>query len=214
MNPTPLQQQPQNHQHQQTQADPEQNNAPETRTAKKLCCDNFADIAEETTRESGQNGSHLSTHHLTNHQSTENALLINPVGDNNQICMIIDSVNTTITINSSLTYLPRTAHARPGDTQTASISMHRPQHPEPNRNRVEESQDMENMKLCISTLSIIRSRASTPTPKLTYSQVTAQGKKYNQMDIDQIEQWTSGPLKSEGSNPGNTSISSCGTMTG
>ncbi|CAG8822757.1 17975_t:CDS:2, partial [Gigaspora rosea] len=102
-----------------------------------------------------------------------------------------------------------TAHARPGDTQTASISMHRPQHPEPNRNRVEESQDMENMKLCISTLSIIRSRASTPTPKLTYSQVTAQGKKYNQMDIDQIEQWTSGPLKSEGSNPGNTSISSC-----
>ncbi|CAG8799351.1 2279_t:CDS:2, partial [Gigaspora rosea] len=120
---------PQNYQHQQTQADPEQNDASETRTAKKLRCDNSANIAEETMRESGQNGSPLSTHHLTNHLSTENA---------------------------------------------------------PSINLGWESQNMENMELCISTPSTIRSRASTPTPKPTYSQVTARGRKYNQMDIDQM----------------------------
>ncbi|CAG8517307.1 1271_t:CDS:2, partial [Gigaspora rosea] len=166
MNPTPLQQQPQNYQHQQTQADPEQNDASETRTTKKLRCDNFADIAEETTRE-------------------KNAPSINPVGDNNQICTIIDSVNTTTTINSSPTYLPSTETSSnlnvqephmqdPVIPQTASISMHSPQHPEPDGNRVEESQDMENMELCISTPSTIRSRAN------------------------QIEQWTSGATKIRG----------------
>ncbi|RIB27267.1 hypothetical protein C2G38_2160959 [Gigaspora rosea] len=49
-----------------------------------------------------------------------------------------------------------------------TTNMHNPQHPD--GNTVEGLQDMKNMKLCISTPSTIRSRASTPTPKPTYSQ--------------------------------------------
>ncbi|CAG8821777.1 15280_t:CDS:2, partial [Gigaspora rosea] len=129
----------------------------------------FASTIEETTQESGHN-------------------------DNNQICTIINSVNTTITINSSPTYLPGTETTANLNMQDPTYSpdmepssnlnmqdlylpdlevpqttnMHNPQHPD--GNTVEGLQDMKNMKLCISTPSTIRSRASTPTPKPTYSQ--------------------------------------------
>ncbi|CAG8596462.1 16561_t:CDS:2, partial [Gigaspora rosea] len=58
------------------------------------------------------------------------------------------------------------APARPGDTPNCQYAL--PQHPD--WNRVKESQDMENIELCISTPSTIRSCAN----------------------IDEIEQWTRG----------------------
>ncbi|CAG8580924.1 12913_t:CDS:2 [Gigaspora rosea] len=137
----------------------------------------------KTTQESRHNGSSPSTHHLTNYQHTENAPSISLVGDNNQICTIIDSVNTTITINSSPTYLPKIP--RPPTCTTPNTPI----------NTIEGSQNIKNIELCISIASTIRSRASTPTPKPTYSQVTARGRKYNQIEIDEIEQWTRGATK-------------------